>query len=168
MSQSRPTKAEIDKYAGHYVLHGEQSNAWREAFPKSKAKTEVIHINASKFHKLPKVQLRVKEFSQRVRAIAEDEFNIDASWVLKQAKKVHERCMQSEPVTDRKGAPVLIENNDGDLVPAYTFEAAGANKSLEIIGKHIDVQAFNENLNVTNNETTPWGSIKASVDKLDE
>jgi hypothetical protein len=29
MSQSRPTKHEVDVYAGHYVLYGEQSNARR-------------------------------------------------------------------------------------------------------------------------------------------
>ena len=51
----------------------------------------------------------------------------------------------------------------------FKFEAAGANKSLEIIGKHIDVQAFNENLSIkTGGEVCPWGEIKASVDKKDK
>ena len=57
---------------------------------------------------------------------------IDAQWVLTQAVKVHERCMQGEPVLDREG------NETGE----WKFEHAGANKSLEIIGKHVDVQAF--------------------------
>lgn len=57
---------------------------------------------------------------------------IDALWVLNQAVKVHQRCMQAEPVTDREGAET------GE----YKFEHSGANKALEIIGKHVDIQAF--------------------------
>lgn len=65
--------------------------------------------------------------------VAED-VQIDAEWVLRQAVKVHERCMQAEPVIDKKGG------STGE----YKFEHSGANKALEIIGKHIGVQAFLE------------------------
>jgi hypothetical protein len=74
----------------------------------------------------------VIEFINSVKVKAAEEAQIDAAWVLKQAVAVHERCMQAEPVIDRDGAPT------GE----YKFEHAGANKALEIIGKHIDVQAF--------------------------
>lgn len=158
MSQSNPTKSEIYKYASHYVLHGCQTSSFKIAFPTSKAKPETIHVKASLVHNLDKVQIRIKELSEQVKAIAEEEFKIDASWVLKQAVKVHDRCMQAEPV--------LIK---GEPTGEFKFEAAGANKSLEIIGKHIDVQAFNENLSIkTGGEVCPWGEIKASVDKLED
>ena len=54
--------------------------------------------------------------------------------LLNQAVKVHNRCMQHEEVTDREGA------STGE----FKFEHSGANKALEIIGKHVDVQAFLE------------------------
>ena len=57
---------------------------------------------------------------------------IDAAWVLRQAVKVHERCMQAEQVIDKEGG------STGE----YKFEHSGANKALEIIGKHVGVQAF--------------------------
>ena len=57
---------------------------------------------------------------------------IDAAWVLEQAVKVHTRCMQEEAVKDA----------DGSTTGEYRFEHSGANKALEIIGKHVDVQAF--------------------------
>ena len=60
------------------------------------------------------------------------ETKIDALWVLNQAVKVHNRCMQAEEVTDREGSPT------GE----FKFEHSGANKALEIIGKHVDIQAF--------------------------
>jgi hypothetical protein len=156
MSQANPTKSEIDKYASHYVLHGDQSASFREAFPDSKATKESINVKACNLHSLVNVQLRIDELKVQVREIAEEEFKIDAAWVLKAAKKVHDRCMQAEQV--------MV---GGEPTGEYKFEAAGANKSLEIIGKHIDVQAFNENLSIkTGSEVTPWCEIKASVDNL--
>jgi len=155
MSQSRPTKSEVDAYAGHYVLYGEQSNAFREAFPKSKSTKASTHTRASKFHSLGEVQSRIGELKEQVRLIAEKDFSIDAAWVLKSAKRVFDRCMQDEPVMSQ-----------GEPTGEYKFAESGANKALEIIGKHIDVQAFNENISIKDgSEVTPWGDISASVDE---
>jgi phage terminase small subunit len=59
---------------------------------------------------------------------------IDAAWVLMSAKKVYDRCMQEEAVTDKEGA----------TTGEYRFEHSGANAALGIIGKHVYVQAFLE------------------------
>lgn len=75
-------------------------------------------------------------FLRSVKEKVAQDVQIDAAWVLRQAVKVHERCMQAEEVKDREGG------STGE----YKFEHAGANKALEIIGKHIDVQAFTENV----------------------
>lgn len=97
-------------------------------------------------------------FITEMKAKRSEETRIDAAWVLKSAKRVFDRCMQDEPVM-----------SGGEPTGEYKFEQAGANKALDIIGKHIDVQAFNENLSIkTGSEITPWGEVKASVDKLDE
>lgn len=72
------------------------------------------------------------------------EAKVDAAWVLKQLKTVVGRCMQTEPVLDRKGKQVYCETPDGDVVPAFTFNAMGANKAIELIGKHIGVKAFED------------------------
>lgn len=155
MSQSKPTESEIDVYAGHYVLHGDQSAAFRVVFPNSKAKAETIHTAASLLHAIPKVHQRIEELKAKVREVAESEFKIDAAWVLKQAVKVHDRCMQAEPV-------MIGGEHTGD----YKFEAAGANKALELIGKHIDVQAFSEKREIEiGGSITPWSNLKASVDE---
>lgn len=71
---------------------------------------------------------------------------IDADYVLRQAVKLHERCMQEVvPLTDRKGRQ--IRDDDGN--PLFVFNAAGAAKALELIGKHVDVQAFREQVEHT-------------------
>lgn len=78
-----------------------------------------------------------------------EETGIDAKYVLTQAKKLHERCMQEiEPVTDKNG--VQLKTEDGR--PIFTFNAQGAAKGLELVGKHIDVQAFKDKIEVEMNQ----------------
>lgn len=81
--------------------------------------------------KRPDVQERIAE----LKAERSERTKIDADWVLAQAVKVHERCMQAEPV---------MEQVDGEWreTGEYKFEHSGANRALEIIGRHVDVQAF--------------------------
>lgn len=45
--------------------------------------------------------------------------------------------MQAEQVTDKSGNPVLVQTENGDMVPAYGFNAAGANKALELLGRNL-------------------------------
>jgi len=76
----------------------------------------------------------VAEYINEMKSKRSEKVEIDAAWVLRQAVKVHKRCMQAEEIKDREGG------STGE----YKFEHAGANKALEIIGKHVDVQAFLE------------------------
>ena len=78
MSQAKPTDAQIDAYASHYVIHGVQAEAWRVAFPDNKAKPETQHVKASEFHSLDKVQRRVEELRQIARRQSERDFGIDS------------------------------------------------------------------------------------------
>jgi phage terminase small subunit len=64
---------------------------------------------------------------------------VDADYVLRQAVKLHERCMQEvEPITDRRGEEVKDEQ--GRTI--YHFDAKGAAAALKLVGEHITVQAF--------------------------
>lgn len=81
---------------------------------------------------------------------------ITADWVVNNLREVAERCMQISPVYNRKGQQVMCENREGDLVPAFTFNALGASKSLELIGKTIgifeDVVRHKGKIELTNTE----------------
>lgn len=90
---------------------------------------------------------------------------IDADYVLRQAVKLHERCMQEvSPVTDRKGDQVY----DGAGNPLFEFNATGAAKGLELVGKHVNVQAFADKLDVTNSDgTLSRAPVYKMVDKDD-
>ncbi len=81
--------------------------------------------------------------SQRVAELMEERskrVTIDAEWVLKRSVELHDRCSQASAVLDRDGDPMTDEEGR----PIYKFEHAGVSKALELIGKHVDIQAFKE------------------------
>lgn len=82
-------------------------------------------------------ELIIKAKQERIESV-----KVDAEWVLKQAVKVHERCLQEVPVMIRDGEGEWIDSGE------YKFDSSGANKALEIAGKHVDVKAFDNSLNV--------------------
>lgn len=87
----------------------------------------------------PDIQQRIAELNQE----RMDRVQIDADYVLRQAVKLHERCMQEvEPITDRRGEEVTDEQ--GRTV--YGFDAKGAAAALKLVGEHITVQAFKTNV----------------------
>jgi len=116
-----------------YIASGydNQTNAYLSACKKmGRNPSKNPETSASEILSYP----NVLEFINSVKEVVAEKAQINAQWVLEQAVKVHERCMQAEPVIDKEGGPT------GE----YKFEHSGANKALEIIGKHIDVQAFLE------------------------
>lgn len=64
-------------------------------------------------------------------------------WVLDRLREVTERCMQHEAVLDQEGNPT------GE----YKFNAAGANKAIELIGKHLGM--FKEKVELSGGDGGP-------------
>lgn len=93
----------------------------------------------------PSLMARVAELQRPVL----EQVVVDAAYVLRQARKLHERCMQElSPVTERvDGETVFKYDDEGRQV--FRFDASGAAKALEILGKHVAVQAFSESKKVT-------------------
>jgi len=52
---------------------------------------------------------------------------LSIKWVVNNLKTVVERCMRQVPVIDK----------DGNSIGEYRFDASGANRALELLGKHI-------------------------------
>ena len=76
---------------------------------------------------------------------------VDAKWVLKQAVEVHQRVMQEiKPVRNPKTREQVSDDNGNAL---FAFNAAAANRSLEIIGKHVEVAAFKDRLEVSGEQS---------------
>jgi len=88
----------------------------------------------------------VKEALDIARAKRAAKAAVDAEYVLIRLKEVAERCLQQKPVqvfdkTERcmVQAKEEVIDEDGNVKEAgvYQFDSVGANKSLELIGKHL-------------------------------
>lgn len=120
--------AKQERFCGEYLIDLNATKAAERSGYKNNAR-QIGSENLSK----PVIAERIAELKQE----RSNRLQIDADWVLRQAVEVHNRCMQAEPVTVREDG---VEMPTGE----YKFEHTGANKALEIIGKHISVQAFQE------------------------
>ena len=86
---------------------------------------------ASKMLSMPKLQTYLEAKRRKLEIKTE----MSAQYVLQNLKDVAERCMSAQPVVNMAGKPVMDENGN----PVYRFDSAGANKALELIGKHLGV-----------------------------
>lgn len=71
------------------------------------------------------IQKRMKAREKRV--------NITQDYVLKNLTEIVERCMQRAPVLNMKGEQV--QDDEGNNL--WAFNDRGANKALEMLGKHL-------------------------------
>ena len=92
--------------------------------------------NAYNILKRPAVR---DELARRQEAFSE-KVDLNSEWVLRKSRELLERCMQEiDPVLDNKGEQVCDKETGR---PMFTFNAAGAAKALELVGKNRLVKAF--------------------------
>ena len=100
----------------------------------------------------------IQEAIQKEMAKRAEKTELTAEWVLKNLKSVAERCMQEEAVMKYEGGE-YVETGE------YKFDSSGANKSLELIGKHLKMftekTEFTGNINITSPVDELVNSIKS-------
>ena len=62
---------------------------------------------------------------------------VTQDYVLTTIRDTMERCKQAEPVVYQNGNPVMIDTPDGEIAPAYKFDAAAVLKGAELLGRHL-------------------------------
>ena len=75
---------------------------------------------------------------------------ITQDYVLTSIRETMERCKQAKPVTYQSGDPVMIDTPDGDIAPAYKFDAGAVLKGAELLGRHLAM--FTDNKTVTHHD----------------
>lgn len=107
-------------------------------------------------HQIGYENLRKPDLSQAItRALAEREqrTQITQDYVLGSIVQTMERCKQAEPVLDRKGNQVSVENAEGELVPAFTFNALAVLQGAKLLGEHLGT--FKQRLELTGKDGKP-------------
>lgn len=121
----------IQQFVDHYVAQG-GDNA-QAAFAKVKPNTKDPKSGGKRLMAMPLVIAAINERMTRRRELIE----LDEKWVLDRLRQIVDRCMQAEPVKDSKGEPT------GE----FKFDSSGANRALELIGKHFAM--FTDKLKVS-------------------
>ncbi len=84
------------------------------------------------------IQTRIKELIEE----RNERVQIDADYVLRQAVKLHERCMQE--IRPKMASGQQVEDENGNKL--FVFDSSGAAKALELIGKHVNVKAWEDKI----------------------
>lgn len=77
---------------------------------------------------------------------------VTQDYVINNLVEIVERTMQRRPVTDRKGEQIIDE--EGRAV--WCFDAKSANKSLELLGKHLGIFAEKVKTEVSGGLSITW------------
>lgn len=151
--------AKQEAFSKEYVLNGgDASAAYRKAYDASKMKPESINKQACELLKHPKIAPRIKELKSEAAKVAKEKFKVDAAWVLEQAQEIYQVAMAHKPTKVVQKDSIGTGMTQHRETEVYRHDLPAANKALEQIGKHVDVQAWREQLSVS----------QAAEDILDE
>lgn len=105
--------------------------------------------NAARLNGNESVRKRIEE----LQSAAAGQAVLSKTWVIDRLMQVVERCMQAEPVKDSKGIPT------GE----YVFNATGANKALELLGKEEGMFVDKSESVVTHKHEETIDDVQAAV-----
>jgi hypothetical protein len=165
MSQRTPTKAEINRYAESFVLYGDKTKAAKAAYPKTRARPKAINELGSNLYAMAKVRQRIEALQIKKHEIADKEFNINAKYVLGRLheidtldildiinddfsafKKLSEWPRSWRISISSIDLKRIISREGKDDIESLIQKVRWPDKTknLEIMGKHVDVNAFKE------------------------
>mgnify|MGYP001562941677 CR=1 FL=1 len=141
------------RFAEEYLIDLCASAAYRRTGYRSKNPD----VDGAKLLVKPSIQ----EAIQAALAERSKRTEITIDWVVNNLKEVAERCMQKVPVmVFDKAEKTYVQETDPDTgLGVWEFNANGANKSLELLGKHIGM--FKEQVDNT-------GEVKIIIEYADQ
>ena len=131
------TKAKYREFADLYRgsaddnIRGNAKACYKLLHPSAGPK--VCEAQGSRMLNHPYTQEYLRE---KTDAVAESA-DITQEYVLTKIRETIERCSQAKPVIDKAGNPVMVQTEDGELAPAYTFDAANVLRGAELLGKNL-------------------------------
>ena len=168
-----------------YVLDGlDQTAAFRAGFPKNKCKKRIQSVRACILFKRPEVQARIAELMEEKVEVARKEFAVDALYVLGRLIEI-DRMDVLDIMTDlgdlkpiKEWPPVWRQfiqqfeveeifagRGDERLNVGLLKKIKWPDKvrNLELLGKHVNVNAFKENIGLTGPGGGPVRTITTNM-----
>jgi len=133
VSQRDPTQHEIDVYCAQWILNGgDQSKAWRVAYPKSTATDKNSWEKASTMHKSAKVRQRLSELQAQTAEKDAKEFDLSATELKEYLKRVMDAGLEE----DDSGKRVGLSATNGAIAEWNRMNGNHAPTKGELTGKN--------------------------------
>jgi phage terminase small subunit len=146
MAELRPLTKRQQDFADDFIITLNATKSYMKIY---QVKTEkVARTNGARTLAIA----GVASYIEGKRKILQEKTDINQEYVIKNLVEIAERCMTHKPVMEfdyieKEMRQKTALDEDGKEVGVYDFNAKDANRSLELIGKHIGV--FKEKVELT-------------------
>jgi phage terminase small subunit len=125
-----PLEPKEEQYCQEYLLDLNQTQAAiRAGYSEASARNL-----ASRLMTKANVLARIAE----LKAARVERVQVDSDWVLRRLLEISDKCMEAKPVFVFSPADkCMVQKQTEEGEPLFEFNAAGANKATELIGKHL-------------------------------
>lgn len=105
---------------------------------------KTAHVQSAQLMKIPEIKAQINE-ALRIRS---EKTGIDAEFVLHKAAEMLDMCLGNKPVKK-----VIVSDGVPESMDVKEFNAAGAGKALELLGKHVNIGAFKDKIEMSGHIT---------------
>ena len=133
-----------EKFCQLYIELGNASEAYRQAYDCSKMQTSTINTKAKELLKNGPITVRIEELQQEHR----QRHNLTIDNIIADLQEYRDICMGRKPLTITTVVKNAQEGTAQSVnTECFVFEPTGANKALELLGKHLGM--FKDRVDVT-------------------
>lgn len=133
-----------EKFCQLYIELGNASEAYRQAYNANNMTTGAINTNAKKLLKDTPIALRIEELQQA----HQQRHNLTVDNIIADLQEYRDICMGRKPLTITTVVKNAQEGTAQSVnTECFVFEPTGANKALELLGKHLGM--FKDRVDVT-------------------
>ena len=133
-----------EKFCQLYIELGNASEAYRQAYDCSKMQTSTINTKAKELLKNGPITDRIEELQQEHR----QRHNLTVDNIIADLQEYRDICMGRKPLTITTVVKNAQEGTAQSVnTECFVFEPTGANKALELLGKHLGM--FKDRVDVT-------------------
>ena len=133
-----------EKFCQLYIELGNASEAYRQAYNAKNMTTGAINTNAKKLLKDTPIALRIEELQQA----HQQRHNLTVDNIIVDLQEYRDICMGRKPLTITTVVKNAQEGTAQSVnTECFVFEPTGANKAIELLGKHLGM--FKDRVDVT-------------------
>ena len=147
-----------EKFCQLYIELGNASEAYRQSYDCSKMQTSTINTKAKELLKNGPITVRIEELQQEHR----QRHNLTIDNIIADLQEYRDICMGRKPLTITTVVKNAQEGTAQSVnTECFVFEPTGANKALELLGKHLGMftqkmevsgSVVNQNINMDKDE----------------